>query len=84
MSDYIRDSITGFYGSIRESYAVLEENTARIEDRKGELLRLLQSTIHIPEMPGGAGEYQKICRGVLQNIELQLRRWQDLSRTKRS
>ena len=54
MSDYIRDSITGFYGSIRESYAVLEENTARIEDRKGELLRLLQSTIHIPELPGGA------------------------------
>ena len=77
MSDYIRDSITGFYGSIRESYAVLEENTARIEDRKGELLRLLQSTIHIPELPGGAGEYQKICRGVLQNVELQLRKWQD-------
>jgi len=77
MSDYIRDSITGFYGFIRESYAVLEENTAHIEDRKGELLRLLQSTIYIPELPGGIGEYQKICRGVLQNVELQLRKWQD-------
>lgn len=77
MSDYIRDSITGFYGSIRKSYAVLEENKTRIEDRKGQLLTLLQNTIHIPELSGGAGEYQKICRGVLQNVELQLRKWQD-------
>lgn len=77
MSDYIRDSITGFYDSIRESYRVLEENTARIEDRKGRLLALLQDTIKIPEAPNGAGEYQKICRGMLDNVGRQLRKWQE-------
>lgn len=77
MSDYIRDSITGFHRSIRESYKVLEENTARIEDRKGRLLALLQDTVKIPEAPAGAGEYQKICRGMLDSVGQQLRKWQE-------
>ena len=76
MSDYIRDSITQFYGSLRDSYKVLEENTTRIEDRKGRMLSLLEG-IRIPEVPDTAGAYREICCGVIGNAEKQLKKCQE-------
>ena len=49
MSDLIRDSFTQFYEDIWNSYRLLNENRARIEDRKAQMLMLLETGITVPE-----------------------------------
>ena len=76
MSNLIRDSFTKFHRSINDSYWVLTENRTRIEDRKGQMLRLLETGIQIPEPPSEAGEYQDLCRDMMHSAKLQLQSWQ--------
>lgn len=80
MADLIRDSIQSFYTSLGNAYQVLNRDRDRIEDRKAQMLRLLETGIQIPEPPSSAGEYQDICRETMQSAELQLRRWQEMIR----
>ena len=49
MSDLIRESFNQFYRSIAASYQILNDNRSRIEDRKSQMLRLLESGIQIPQ-----------------------------------
>ena len=77
MSDLIRDSFNQFYRSIAASYQVLNENRACIEDRKGQMLRLLETGIQLPDPPSGTGEYQDTCRETLASAGAQLKKWQD-------
>lgn len=80
MGDLIRDSFTQFYEDIGKSYRLLNENRARIEDRKTQMLKLLKTDIAIPEPPKGAGEYQDLCREMMERARVQLRSWQDMVR----
>lgn len=80
MSDLIRDSFNQFYQSIAASYQVLNDNRTRIEDRKAQMLRLLETGIRIPEPPSGAGDYQEICRETMVSAGVQLKKWQDFIR----
>ncbi|WP_251317390.1 dynamin family protein [Flintibacter muris] len=80
MSDLIRDSFTQFYEDIWNSYRLLNENRACIEDRKAQMLMLLETGITVPEPPKGAGEYQDLCRETMEHAKLQLRGWQDMVR----
>lgn len=77
MSDPIRDSFTQFHQSIVASYQVLNDHRTRIEDRKMQMLQLLETSIAVPEPPSGAGDYQDICRETMNSVKLQLQRWQD-------
>ena len=80
MSDLIRNSFTQFYEFIAASYQVLNDSRTRIEDRKAQMLQLLEEGITIPEPPSGAGDYQDICRETMESARLQVRRWQDFIR----
>lgn len=80
MSDPIRDSFTQFYDAIQRSYQLLDRDLHQVEDRKGQMLSLLENDIRIPEPPAGAGEYQALCREVMHSAALQLQGWQKLIR----
>lgn len=80
MSDPIRDSFTQFYGAIQRSYQLLDRDLHQVEDRKGQMLSLLENDIRIPEPPAGTGEYQLLCRGVMHRAALQIQGWQKLIR----
>ena len=77
MSDLIRESFNQFYRSIAASYQILNDNRSRIEDRKSQMLRLLESGIQIPNPPSGTGDYQDICRKTMASASAQLKNWQD-------
>ena len=77
MSDPIRESFVQFHRSIAASYQVLNDNRTRIEDRKAQMLRLLETSIKIPEPPPGAGDYQDICRETMSGAKIQLQNWQN-------
>ena len=80
MSDPIRDSFTKFYQSIARSYQALNRHRTKIEDRKGQMLQLLQTGIIIPEPPSGAGVYQALCRDMLADAGAQIGKWQEFIR----
>ena len=80
MSDLIYDSFTQFYTSIAASYQILNESRTRIEDRKGTMLKLLEKGLQIPEPPSEAGEYQQLCRDMMNGAKLQVHCWQELIR----
>ena len=74
--DSIRESITGFHQKVEQAHAVLVQRGKQIEDRKGEILHLLESGVRIPEPPQENGEYQRICREMMKNAEAQMKGWQ--------
>lgn len=80
MSDLIRDSFTQFYAAIGRSYEALTGDRVKIEDRKAKMLALLDAHIKIPEPPAGAGEYQELCRTMLDSARLQMESWRELIR----
>ena len=66
MSDLIRDSFTQFYEDIWNSYRLLNENRARIEDRKAQMLMLLGTGTRCSPQPRSRGEYRglhRMCHG---------------------
>lgn len=80
MSDLIRENFTQFYTAIGKSYAALNSDRVKIEDRKAKMLELLDAHIKIPEPPAGAGEYQELCREMLDSARLQMESWRELVR----
>lgn len=80
MNDRIRDSFHRFYEAIEKSYQLLNDDRVRIEDRKAQMLRLLETGLTVPEPPKGAGEYQALCRETIHSVQVQLRNWQDMVR----
>lgn len=80
MSDQIRDSFNRFYEAIGKSYRALNDDRVRIEDRKAQMLRLLESGFTIPEPPKGAGEYRELCRETMDGARVQLQNWQSMIR----
>lgn len=80
MSDLIRESFTNFHDAIGRSYRVLNDNRTRIEDRKAQMLKLLEAGINIPEPPKGAGEYQQLYRETMDTARVQIESWQALIR----
>ena len=82
MSDRIRDSFTQFYAAIEKSYEALKGDRVKIEDRKTGMLELLKSGVTVPNPPSGTGEYQELCRTVMDNARLQLESWQTLIQQK--
>lgn len=80
MSDLIHDSFTQFYTAIGRSYESLNSDRVKIEDRKEKMLALLDAHIKIPEPPAGAGEYQELCRTMLDSARLQMESWRELIR----
>lgn len=77
MSDLIRDSFTQFHQSIAASYQALNDHRIKIEDRKAQMLQLLETGITVPEPPSGSGEYQALCRDMMNDAKVQLQEWQN-------
>ena len=76
----IRDSITGFYQKISEAHETLENEGRTIEDRKGNLLNLLETGIQFPELPDGQGKYQDLCRAVMNEAKQHISGWSTMIR----
>ena len=76
--DPIRYSITGFYQKINEAHETLENEGRTIEDRKGNLLNLLETGIQFPELPDGQGEYQDLCRAVMNEAKQHISGWREM------
>lgn len=76
MPDMIRDSITKFYTALEAANQVLQQSTQKIEDRKVQILALLDTELSLPELPRETGAYHETCRRAMEQIRAHIIQWQ--------